>query len=64
MTCQKDWRKINVRFLERATQYFTSYGKKTATRQTKHLDELLYKEDDKKRRHHEAWKKKKQEGEG
>lgn len=45
---KKDWRKINVRFLERH-QYFTSYGKeKLQPAKQKHLDELLYKEDDKK----------------
>jgi predicted metal-dependent HD superfamily phosphohydrolase len=42
---KKDWRKINVRFLERH-QYFTPYGKEKLQRvKDRHLADLLYKED-------------------
>lgn len=44
---KKDWRKINVRFLERH-EYFTAYGKeKLQPEKNKHLAELLAKEDKK-----------------
>jgi len=44
---KKDWRKINIRFLERH-QYFTSYGKeKLQPVKDRHLADLLAKEDKK-----------------
>lgn len=55
---KKDWRKINIRFLERH-QYFTSYGKeKLQPAKQKHLDGLLHKEEEK---NHETMKPEKKE---
>ena len=54
---KKDWRKINIRFLERH-DYFTAYGKeKLQPEKDKHLAELLEKDDKK----HETMKPEKKE---
>jgi len=56
---KKDWRKINIRFLERH-EYFTSYGKeKLQAVKDRHLADLLEKEDKK----HETMKPEKREKE-
>ncbi len=55
---KKDWRKINIRFLERH-EYFTSYGKeKLQPVKNRHLAELLEKEEEKT---HETMKQDKKE---
>lgn len=55
---KKDWRKINIRFLERH-EYFTAYGKeKLQPVQQQHLADLLEKDDDK---NHDSMKPEKKE---